>query len=45
MIDGLNVHCPNCGTDFQDSRESIKGKNKKEGKEMMISKLVRDLQL
>lgn len=46
MIDRIKAHCPACGIDFQDSRNnSEKNSETNSNKEVMVSRLVRDLQL
>lgn len=41
MIDDLKMKCPACGTDFQSKK---KGKTYNLRKEMLVSKIVKDLQ-
>jgi hypothetical protein len=46
MIDKIRVQCPYCGVDFQESRNSSSNNYHSEPKkEVMVSKLMRDLQL
>ena len=46
MIEKIRVHCPCCGVNFQESRKaSSNNSHSQPDKEVMVSKLMKDLQL
>ena len=42
MVDELTTECPACGTEFEKGKS--KGKKQKDQKEMLVSKIIKDLE-